>query len=70
MLAHRAQADERQRFPVGVKVKNERGIWLAFGLGIAALGLTRLAPLWLLALGPLLLGVPHLLAGLRYLAVR
>lgn len=31
---------------------------------------TALAPLWLLALGPILLGVPHLLADLRYCAVR
>ena len=29
-----------------------------------------LAPLWLLALGPLVLGVPHLVADLRYLVVR
>lgn len=29
-----------------------------------------LAPLWLLALGPLLLGVPHLVADLRYLVAR
>ncbi|MCB9677612.1 MAG: hypothetical protein H6737_21070 [Alphaproteobacteria bacterium] len=29
-----------------------------------------LAPLWLLALGPVLLGVPHLVADLRYLVAR
>lgn len=31
---------------------------------------TVLAPLWLLALGPIFLGVPHLLADLRYCVVR
>jgi hypothetical protein len=32
--------------------------------------LTLAAPLWLLALGPVLLGVPHLVADVRYLVVR
>ncbi len=32
--------------------------------------MTALAPLWLLAYGPLLLGVPHLLADARYLVAR
>jgi len=31
---------------------------------------TLVAPLWLLALGPIVLGVPHLLADLRYCVVR
>src|SRR5437870_611666 len=31
---------------------------------------TLLAPLWLLALGPVLLGVPHLMADVRYLILR
>ena len=31
---------------------------------------TALAPLWLLALGPIVLGVPHLLGDVRYLVVR
>jgi hypothetical protein len=31
---------------------------------------TVLAPLWLLALGPIVLGVPHLLADVRYCVVR
>jgi hypothetical protein len=35
---------------------------------LAALGLTLVAPLWLLLLSPLLLGVPHIAADLRYLA--
>ncbi len=32
--------------------------------------LTLVAPLWLLALGPVLLGVPHLVSDARYLVVR
>lgn len=40
-----------------------------FAIAVALLG-TLLFPLWLLALGPLLLGVPHLLADVRYLIVR
>ncbi|MEZ4406929.1 MAG: hypothetical protein R3A52_10685 [Polyangiales bacterium] len=36
----------------------------------AALALTAVAPLWLLTLGPLAWGVAHLVADLRYLAVR
>jgi hypothetical protein len=31
---------------------------------------TALAPMWMLALGPIVLGVPHLLADLRYCVVR
>ncbi len=37
---------------------------------LSSLTLTALAPLWLLAFGPLLLGVPHLLADARYLVAR
>lgn len=37
---------------------------------VIALLATLLAPLWLLALGPILLGVPHLLADVRYCLVR
>jgi hypothetical protein len=36
----------------------------------AAFALSVLAPTLLLVLGPLLLGVPHLLADLRYLVLR
>lgn len=36
---------------------------------LAAIG-SLLVPLWLLALGPIVLGVPHLLADLRYCVVR
>ena len=41
----------------------------SLGVG-ASLVLAVLAPLWLLTLGPLLLGVPHLLSDVRYLVVR
>lgn len=37
---------------------------------LGALGCALLLPLWTLALSPLFLGVPHLLADLRYLVVR
>ena len=37
---------------------------------IGAFALALVAPLWLLALGPVILGVPHLLADVRYLVVR
>ena len=47
-----------------------RVAWLGGGSVVLAFGLTVAAPLWLLALGPLLLGVPHLLADFRYLVVR
>jgi hypothetical protein len=40
---------------------------LAVGVAFAC---TLCAPLWLLALGPIVLGVPHLLSDLRYLVVR
>lgn len=39
-------------------------------VGVGSLAGAVLAPLWLLALGPLVLGVPHLVADLRYLVVR
>lgn len=39
-------------------------------LAIVSLVLTIVAPLWLLALGPVVLGVPHLVADVRYLVVR
>lgn len=45
---------------------------LAYGLlgTFTALAFTSVCPLWLLALGPLVFGVPHLLADLRYLVAR
>jgi hypothetical protein len=43
-------------------------------IGVASISLsllgTALSPLWMLALGPILLGVPHLLADLRYCVAR
>ena len=36
----------------------------------AALLLTGIAPLWLLLVGPLILGVPHIVADIRYLLLR
>lgn len=46
-----------------------RVAWLGGFSVLLAFGLTVTVPLWMLALGPLLLGVPHLLADLRYLVV-
>ncbi len=42
------------------------------GTSLVSLSLlgTAVAPLWMLALGPIVLGVPHLLADLRYCVVR
>ncbi len=37
---------------------------------LVSLGLTMTVPLWSLALAPLIFGVPHLLADVRYLVVR
>jgi hypothetical protein len=50
--------------------RSRRVFWLAVFTLASSLVLTCVAPLWLLALGPLVLGVPHLLADLRYLVVR
>lgn len=43
---------------------------LALGHMAVALTLTVLAPVWLLLLGPLVLGVPHVASDIRYLLVR
>ncbi|HVJ89257.1 MAG TPA: hypothetical protein VM580_05595, partial [Labilithrix sp.] len=45
------------------------GVYTAAGL-LMSLALTCAAPVWLFALGPLVLGVPHLVADVRYLVVR
>ncbi len=50
--------------------RDRRVAWLALASVTISLGLTLSAPLWLLALGPVLLGVPHLLADVRYLVVQ
>ena len=41
-----------------------------FGVVTFAMAATLMSPFWLLALGPVLLGVPHLVADLRYLVFR
>ena len=43
---------------------------IGVGLAIVALALATLVPVWVLALGPLVWGVPHLVADVRYLVVR
>lgn len=58
--------------PWGRRFFAERSLRVACvaGFGVAlALGLTCAAPLWAFALGPLILGVPHLAADIRYLVV-
>ncbi|CAK0756211.1 conserved membrane hypothetical protein [Gammaproteobacteria bacterium] len=47
-----------------------RVAWLGTVLVCTAFGLSLLVPLWLLSLGPVILGVPHLLSDLRYLVMR
>ena len=37
---------------------------------VAAFALAAIAPLWALALGPLIFGVPHVVADVRYLVIR
>lgn len=44
-------------------------VYVVVGL-VVALVASVLTPLWALALGPLVLGVPHLISDLRYLVVR
>lgn len=43
---------------------------LGFVIVVIALAVTVVAPLWLLAISPIVLGVPHLIADLRYCVVR
>lgn len=50
--------------------RERRVAWLGAASVLLALALTATVPLGLLALGPLLLGVPHLVADLRYLVLR
>ncbi len=52
-------------------LSRERRVALSGALGVTiAFAVACGAPLWGLALGPVLLGVPHVLADLRYLVVR
>ncbi|MFO0751651.1 MAG: hypothetical protein U1F43_39190 [Myxococcota bacterium] len=53
-----------------IKDRSARHAALALGHMSVALTLTVLAPLWLLLLGPIVLGVPHLATDVRYLLVR
>jgi hypothetical protein len=50
--------------------RDRRVAFLGTTLVLLALALSTLAPLWMLALAPLVWGVPHLLADVRYLVVR
>lgn len=59
--------------PLRRPLMNQRTLRVALGGSLtvlSSLALAVAAPLWLLAISPLLLGVPHLLADLRYLVVR
>lgn len=47
-----------------------RVLWLGLLSVLGALGATLMAPVLTLTVGPLLLGVPHLIADLRYLVLR
>lgn len=47
-----------------------RVVWMGLFSVTSSFVLTLVAPLWLLALGPLVLGVPHLVADARYLVVQ
>lgn len=50
--------------------RDARVLWLGVFSVFSSLALTVIAPVWLLMLGPLVLGVPHLLADVRYLVLR
>ncbi|MBL8920411.1 MAG: hypothetical protein JNJ54_16225 [Myxococcaceae bacterium] len=50
--------------------RRRRVWWLGVFSVVSAFVVTGLVPLWSLALGPVLLGVPHLVSDVRYLVVR
>lgn len=50
--------------------RHRRVLWLGIFSIVSAFVVTGLAPLWSLALGPVLLGVPHLVSDVRYLVVK
>lgn len=50
--------------------RETRVAWVGAASALAALAAAAIVPLWLIALGPLLLGVPHLVGDVRYLALR
>lgn len=63
----------RGTMPLSSRLAGDRETRVAV-VGLSAVGFaalaTSLAPLWVLALGPIILGVPHLLADVRYCVVR
>jgi hypothetical protein len=50
--------------------RRRRVFWLGVASVVSAFVVTGLVPLWSLALGPVVLGVPHLVSDVRYLVVR
>jgi hypothetical protein len=50
--------------------RSNRVVFGAISAVTVAAALTLTVPLWMIAVGPLLLGMPHVLADLRYLVVR
>ena len=59
--------------PLARPIVTRRELRVALGFSamiVSALVATLVAPLWMLILGPLVWGVPHLVADLRYLVVR
>lgn len=50
--------------------RQRRVWWLGVVSIVSAFAVTGLVPLWSLALGPVVLGVPHLVSDVRYLVVR
>jgi hypothetical protein len=57
---------------IGVLAANReaRVCVMAIAVVLGALASTALIPLWMLALGPIVLGVPHIVSDVRYLVVR
>ena len=59
--------------PIGLPLVRDRELRVAAAGALTvlfALALTGLAPLWSMALGPVILGAPHLVADVRYLVVK
>ena len=59
--------------PAGARLVRDRELRVAAAFGftvLVALATTALAPLWMMALGPVVLGVPHVVADVRYLVLR
>lgn len=63
----------RETMPLSSRLAGDREARVAL-IGVSVILLaaaaTLIVPLWLLALGPIVLGVPHLLADLRYCVIR